>query len=243
MGQPHSGPLLPLVFCREVFLVHYPLQFLLMIYHMHPTCERLQLLFTQMTQMTQKCLTALVWESIAWCYRPLFQIWNTGVKGTTFASNASKCKVLNVMRKKGPLCYCNNLDGLCYCYSLDGIRLKQDTEEKNLAVTVTSSLSWDTHIHNTVSKANKILELLKRTCPLLMDVSVRSMLYLSLVKSQLSYETQVWSPNQNSLKVMIKQATSFISHGRIRQRNSFNLKTPLCRTSTFKASYFNHNYY
>ena len=243
MGQPHSGPLLPLVFCREVFLVHYPLQFLLMIYHMHPTCERLQLLFTQMTQMTQKCLTALVWESIAWHYRPLFQIWNTGVKGTTFASNASKCKVLNVMRKKGPLCYCNNLDGLCYCYSLDGIRLKQDTEEKNLAVTVTSSLSWDTHIHNTVSKANKILELLKRTCPLLMDVSVRSMLYLSLVKSQLSYETQVWSPNQYSLKVMIKHATSFISRGRIRQRNSFNLKTPLCRTSTFKASYFNHNYY
>ena len=31
-----------------------------------------------------------------------------------------------------------------------------------------------------------------------------------------------------------------ISRGRTRQSNRFNLKTPLCRTSTFKASYFNH---
>ena len=30
-----------------------------------------------------------------------------------------------------------------------------------------------------------------------------------------------------------------MSHGRTRQSNSFNLKTPLCRTSTFKASHFN----
>ena len=33
--------------------------------------------------------------------------------------------------------------------------------------------------------------------------------------------------------------TSFISHGRTRQSNPFNLETPLCRTSTFRASYFN----
>ena len=32
---------------------------------------------------------------------------------------------------------------------------------------------------------------------------------------------------------------SFISIGRTRQSNSFNLKTPLFWTSTFKASYFN----
>ena len=34
---------------------------------------------------------------------------------------------------------------------------------------------------------------------------------------------------------------SFISHGHARQSklNSFNLKTPLCRTSTFKAYCFN----
>ena len=37
----------------------------------------------------------------------------------------------------------------------------------------------------------------------------------------------------------VLEHTSFIPHGRTRQSNSFNLKTPLCRTSTFKGSYFN----
>ena len=33
---------------------------------------------------------------------------------------------------------------------------------------------------------------------------------------------------------------SFVSHGRTRLSNSYNLKTPVCKTSTFQASYFNH---
>ena len=31
----------------------------------------------------------------------------------------------------------------------------------------------------------------------------------------------------------------FVSHGRARQSDSFNLRTPLCKSSTFQASYFN----
>ena len=37
----------------------------------------------------------------------------------------------------------------------------------------------------------------------------------------------------------VLEHTSFISHGRTRKSNSFSLKTPLCRTSTFKVFYFN----
>ena len=32
---------------------------------------------------------------------------------------------------------------------------------------------------------------------------------------------------------------SFVSHDRTRLSNSFNLRTPFCKTSTFQASYFN----
>ena len=32
---------------------------------------------------------------------------------------------------------------------------------------------------------------------------------------------------------------SFVSHGRTRQSDSFNLRTPLCKKSTFQASYLN----
>ena len=31
----------------------------------------------------------------------------------------------------------------------------------------------------------------------------------------------------------------FVTHGRTRLSNSFNLKTPICKTSAFQASYFN----
>ena len=42
-----------------------------------------------------------------------------------------------------------------------------------------------------------------------------------------------------STDIIVLEHTSFISHGRTRQSNPFNLKTPLRRTSTFKVSYFN----
>ena len=57
------------------------------------------------------------------------------------------------------------------------------------------------HAHDTiVAKANKLLGPLKWACPLITDVNVRRTLYLFLVKSQVRHATQVWSPNQYSLK-------------------------------------------
>ena len=168
--------------------------------------------------------------------------------------------------------------------------------EKDVGVNIINSLTWNTHIHAITAKANKLLGLLKRTCPLLNDVSARRSLYLALVKSQLSYATQVWSPDKIALKTQIemvqRRATrrilkqrvgvmsyrdrlltlkllpltfdrelkdlvffykclsgltdlnvsdfvSFVSHGRTRLSNSYNLKTPVCKTSTFQASYLN----
>ena len=129
-----------------------------------------------------------------------------------------------------------------------------------------------------------------------MDISVRRSLYLSLVKSQLCYATQVWSPAHVTLNAKVEQVqrrasrwilrmrrgkmsykeclimldllplsldrelkdlvffykclycstdldvlnhVSFVSHSRTRQSDSFNLRTPLCKTSTFQALYFN----
>ena len=51
------------------------------------------------------------------------------------------------------------------------------------------------------ARANKLLGLLRRTCPMLTDVKVRRSLYLALlVKSQMSYATEVWSPSHSTLK-------------------------------------------
>ena len=89
--------------------------------------------------------------------------------------NASKCKVLTVTRKLNPV----NFD---YCLV-----------DKTLApgVVITSNLTWDQQILAVVSKANKMLGLLRRTCPLIKDTRVRRSFYLSLVKCHLNYATEV----------------------------------------------------
>ena len=38
----------------------------------------------------------------------------------------------------------------------------------------------------------------------------------------------------------VSDFVSFVSHGRARLSNSYNLKTPVCKTSTFQASYFTY---
>ena len=79
-------------------------------------------------------------------------------------------------------------------YHLGNIFLQRVQEEKDLGITISCNLSWDSHVTCIVHKANRMLGLLKRTCPLITDFKVRRTLYLSLAKSQLSYATEVWSP-------------------------------------------------
>ena len=52
--------------------------------------------------------------------------------------NASKCKVLTVTRKKSPV----TLE-----YRLGNAYIKRVLEEKDLGIMMSSSLSWDSHVH------------------------------------------------------------------------------------------------
>ena len=155
--------------------------------------------------------------------------------------NESKCKVLSITRKKHPI---------CFNYKLGSTDLLKVKEEKDLGVTVTDTLSWNPHIQNIVSKANKLLGLLKRTCPLLPDANVRRTLYLSIVKSQLSYATVVWSPHHIYLKLKIervqRRATRWILKERLHESSykerliKLNM-LPLCYDREIKDLIFFYN--
>ncbi|CAB4009616.1 Hypothetical predicted protein [Paramuricea clavata] len=95
---------------------------------------------------------------------------------------ASKCKVLTISRRK------SQTETKYHLGSTELVRVDSDVD---LGITVTRKLSWNQHITQIVSKANKMLGLLRRTCPLLTDRVARRTLYLSLVKSQLGYATEV----------------------------------------------------
>ena len=105
--------------------------------------------------------------------------------------NASKCKVLSVTRKKNPV---------RHDYHLGQVDLQRVNEETDLGVMITSKLTWETQVLMVSARANKLLGLFPRTCPMLTDVKVRRSLYLALVKSQMSYATGVWSPSHSTLK-------------------------------------------
>jgi hypothetical protein len=47
--------------------------------------------------------------------------------------------------------------------------------------------------------------LMKRTCPLLKGIKVRRTLYLTLAKSQLQYEIEIWSPKDYTLNKRLKR--------------------------------------
>ena len=110
--------------------------------------------------------------------------------------NASECKVLTITRKKKPL---------LQDYFLGPEKLLRVRKEKDLGVVISDKLTLDSHLHLITAKANNLLGLLKRSCPLLTKVAVRRSLYLAIVKPHLCYATEVWSPAQKSLKVQVEQ--------------------------------------
>ena len=87
-----------------------------------------------------------------------------------------------------------------YDYHLGHVDLQRVNKEKDLGVIITSKLTWETTVLMVSAKANKLHGLLRRTCPMLTDVKVRRFLYLALVKSQMSYATEVWSSSHSTLK-------------------------------------------
>ena len=109
--------------------------------------------------------------------------------------NPSKCKILTVTRKR---------NSITFPYKLTSNDLVRCDEERDLGITITYNLKWGSHITKIRSTANKCLGLLKRTCYDLPDTRVRRALYLSLVKSHLSYGSQVWSPESATLKNRIE---------------------------------------
>ena len=108
---------------------------------------------------------------------------------TKMKFNASKCKVLTVTWKKTPV---------THDYLLGDVNLQRVQEEIDLGVTISRMLrAWP------APKVNRMLGLLKRTCPLITDMKARRTLFLSLVKSQLSYATEVYSPVSINLRTIL----------------------------------------
>ena len=186
MAWHQTGHMLPLVSHKEAFWGHCSL------YYLSTTCQTQYLLTYTLYADDTKAYNSVKSEDDAQHLQQALSSLDNWSTRNNLKFNECKCKVLTITRKKHPI---------CFNYKLGSTELLKVNEEKDLGVTVTDTLSWNPHIQNIVSKANKLLGHLKRTCPLLPDVNVRRTLYLSIVKSQLSYATVVWSPHHIYLKL------------------------------------------
>ena len=67
--------------------------------------------------------------------------------------NVIKCYIISFTRSKNPI---------LFDYTMNGVPLQRVDEIRDLGVIITSSLSWNNHIDNIISKAARISGLIKR---------------------------------------------------------------------------------
>ena len=98
--------------------------------------------------------------------------------------NVIKCYIISFTRSKNPI---------LFDYTMNGVPLQRIDEIRDLAVIITSSLSWNNHIDNIISKAARISGLIKRTLGWHASSQTKYIMYCSLVRPLLEYCTVVWS--------------------------------------------------
>ena len=87
-------------------------------------------------------------------------------------------------------------------------------EIKDLGITVTNTLQWSQHIDLISSKANRPLGLIRRVCTDITDPDSKKLWYCSIVRPQLEYACELWSPYTSNDKLLLenvqRRATKFI---------------------------------
>ena len=82
-----------------------------------------------------------------------------------------------------------------HVYSINSCVIQNDSQHKDLGIIVSSDLSWTNHILYIATKAYNIFGLLRRSFRNCNSVHSKKLLYISLVRSQLIYGSQVWRPH------------------------------------------------
>ena len=83
-----------------------------------------------------------------------------------------KCKIMRITKRKQP--FISN-------FFLDNSALEEVNEFRDLGMTTDQHFHWNLHIDKVVAKANRMLELIKRTCRDLDDHKTLRTLYCALV--------------------------------------------------------------
>lgn len=130
------------------------------------------------------------------------ETWSTA-SGLMF--NEKKCKSQSITRKIKP-----NVA----TYSLNNNNLQSTKSERDLGVWIAADLTWSKQVSEQSVRANKLLGYIRRNTRYIRSIAVRRTIYLTLVRSQLGYATQVWAPQTidliSRLERIQRRATKYI---------------------------------
>ena len=106
-----------------------------------------------------------------------------------------KCNSLSITRSHTPF---------KHAYTIREIHFKESVlTAKYLGVALSSNMTWEPHINNITTKANKILGYLKRNLPIKQE-ETKALSYKSTVRSNLEYCSTIWSPHKKKLNDKVK---------------------------------------
>ena len=119
--------------------------------------------------------------------------------------NADKCSLLTVTRKRNPL---------RFTYNIHGKNLKLVEHHPYLGLELDKDLNWNHHAANTVNKAQRLLNLLRRNlsgC----SADTKGLAYKALVRPVLEYAACAWDPYQakhiQQLESVQRRAARFVT--------------------------------
>ncbi|KAI8488948.1 hypothetical protein Bbelb_334660 [Branchiostoma belcheri] len=99
--------------------------------------------------------------------------------------NPSKCEVMTIPSSKTPI---------THSYILHNQLLNKVSSTRYLGVTISSNLTWGSHVDAVSSKANKTLGMLRR-CLRIASTAAKERAYMALVRPQVEYACSVWDPH------------------------------------------------
>ena len=156
-----------------------PVLFTLFINDISDTIQSFCRIFADDTKIFDKTVNRKILQEDLYRLQDWSETWN-------LYFNASKCNVLH-MGKHNPSCK--------YVLESGGqvVQINECTQERDLGVIFDSKLSFDAHVQSCISKANKILGIIRRSFSFL-NKDTFLMLYKSLVRPHLEYANVIWAP-------------------------------------------------
>ena len=119
--------------------------------------------------------------------------------------NAKKCVVLRFSPK---------FPRVIVDYTINNTEIQVLNCHRDLGILLSSDLKWNNHLKFIASRAYKVLGLIRRSFSSGLDTKAKKNLYILLVRSQLSYGSQIWRPHLVKDIIMLeriqRRATKYI---------------------------------